>query len=260
MQAGCLEVLGRRAGGIIFLQEKVGNHRMNIGVVGKKFGDTAVLVQGSIPGTRLSVIVGALQELAFIIGRGHAGTESECQNLDSFIILHSMFNAWDFVLAALLLLLAWIGWKLKSLPLLGAGFAFELSPMAAATWNGALGRFLLEHLGGKGLSPHQNELAWWLILLGTGAALMMLFLSFSKFLAQLKLEFLDQSFGACMIAAIYLCLLSFHFNSFANLLNGSGRHALAQSWSWNHLRVSAEPLWLENLQEKIESLKLPQKP
>jgi hypothetical protein len=168
-----------------------------------------------------------------------------------------MVNAWDFVLAALLLGAGWLGWKLKSLPLLGAGFAAALAPLAAAHWKVPLGAFLLDELGGNGLAPHQEQLAWWLILLLGGLALILAFVGLSKMLAQLQLEFLDRGFGALICCGILAALLSLNLGRLAGQLRGPARRVLMQSWSWAHLRAGQEPPWLEELSQKIDFLKLP---
>jgi len=67
VQARGLEVRDGGGGGVVFLDEDVGDHRMHVGVVGKKLGDAAVLFQSPVPGPGLGVIVGALEELAFIV-------------------------------------------------------------------------------------------------------------------------------------------------------------------------------------------------
>lgn len=146
-----------------------------------------------------------------------------------------MVNAWDFVFGAFLLFSAWLGWKLKSLPLLGAGFAVTLAPLMA-------------------------ENAGWLVLTLSAALLMLLFMSMSKMLATLKLEFLDRGFGAALCAGIFISLLSLNVGSLEKEVIGNARRNLLKSWTWKHLRVSKEPAWVEALEQKVEKLKLPQKP
>ena len=158
-----------------------------------------------------------------------------------------MFNAWDFVFALLLLLSCVLGWKLKSLTLLGAGFAFALAPLAAEAWKEPLAQFL----------GCQSSYAWWLLLVAASALLLSLFFSMSKMLATLKLEGLDRGFGALLCAGIFLAALSLNLGRLSAKLGAPRRKALVMSWSWKNLRISKEPAWVADLEEKIESIKLP---
>ena len=166
-----------------------------------------------------------------------------------------MLNAWDFLFALILLAFAWLGWRLKSLRLLGAGFAVALAPWLAGLWNHSFGSLLVEKLGGSGLKPNEDEVAWWVLAILCGLALIFLFSGLSKMLAALKLEFLDRGFGALMTAGIFAALLGLNLVHLALKLDRERRVSLRKSWSWAHLRVSKEPAWLEDLEKKAESLK-----
>jgi hypothetical protein len=167
-----------------------------------------------------------------------------------------MLNTWDFVFLAGLALAALAGWRLKSLPLLGLGFAAALAPVAAGLWKHPLGAILVDSMGGRSLRPNQDQVAWWLILLLSGFALLLLFGGLSKMLAAVHLESLDRAFGAFLVGTIFLGLLSLNLGALEKRCGGDMRHSLQRSWSWSHLRASKEPAWVG----AIQSLELPQKP
>lgn len=166
-----------------------------------------------------------------------------------------MFNAWDFVFALLLLLSAFLGWKLKSLPLLGLGFAFAVAPLLATKFSPELGTLLVDQLGGEGLKPYQNQVAWWIIAIATGLLLWMLFNGLSKMLASLKLEFLDRGFGALICGVIFTACLSLNMARFSQSCSDRFRKPMVASWSWAHVRSGQEPQWIQDLANKVELLK-----
>jgi hypothetical protein len=163
-----------------------------------------------------------------------------------------MFNAWDFVFLALLLFSAWLGWRLKSLPLLGMGFALALAPLLARRFSPELATFLVENLGGQGLKPHEEDVAWWTLFLLSALLLILLFRGFSKMLATLKLELLDKAFGAFVLAGFSLAMLSLNLGNLRSELKGEKGRALVKSWSWAHLRTDKSPAWLEKVEEKLK--------
>lgn len=164
-----------------------------------------------------------------------------------------MFNAWDIVFLLLALASAWLGWRLKSLPLLGLGFSIAIAPLAARSWSPALGALMVDSLGGAGLKPHQDELAWWLIAVLCFALLIWLFRVFSGMLAALKLELLDRAFGALLLGLAFAALLSLNLDRLRLKLDGAPKKSLGKSWAWSHLRSKNAPAWLQDMEEKFRA-------
>jgi hypothetical protein len=168
-----------------------------------------------------------------------------------------MLNAWDFVFGLAAGLAAWLGWRLKSLPILGLGFVVALAPWLAELGRESLGSWL----EGPSLRPGASDrMAWWLLWAASAGLLMLLFLGLSKMLAALRLEFLDRGFGAAICLGIFFSILSLNLGGLKDRAQGEARRALVKSWSWKHLRITKKAAWIESIEEQAWKLKLPQKP
>ena len=165
-----------------------------------------------------------------------------------------MLNAWDIGFIFTLILAAWIGWRLKSLLLLGLGFAFALAPMAAQQWQHALADCLVQNLGGKGLQGQQDKVAYWLIF-SVGALLIFLaFRALSGLLKALQLEGLDRAFGAFMTLAMLLAALSLNLQSWSSHLDPGSGSKLRSSYTWAHLHPESSQAWAAKVEQSLPDL------
>jgi hypothetical protein len=57
---------------------------MDIGIVLEKLGDAAVLFQGLVPGPGLCIIIGALEQLSYVLGWGNSKTETGVSKFRQF--------------------------------------------------------------------------------------------------------------------------------------------------------------------------------
>lgn len=163
-------------------------------------------------------------------------------------------NYWDIALIFLLLFGAWAGWRLKSLPLLGLGFAFALAPLAARAWAPDLGKFLVAQLGAKGLQGHQQAFAYWIILAAAAVAIFYAFGALSSVFKALQLGTLDRAFGAFMICATILAILSLNLRAWSFKLEPSWRSSLESSYSWGALHPQSAPRWAEKVEQSLPSM------
>ena len=107
-------------------------------------------------------------------------------------------NIVDMVLLGILGLAAVLGWKLKSLILLGLGFVFTLAPLAAY-WGGPA---LVPHLLEAGVSKsNAGPSASFIVLVASALIIFGIFRLLSKAFQALMLGWLDRGAGALMLSA-----------------------------------------------------------
>lgn len=166
-----------------------------------------------------------------------------------------MLNAWDIAFVFLALLGLWIGWKLKSLPLLGLGFAFALAPLAALKWQDKMADFLVRNLGGKGLDGQQSAVAYWLIFCVAAAIVFLLFKGLSNILKGMQMEGLDRTLGAFMVLVILLACLKLNLKSWSQRVDPGAKSKLSASYTWIHLKPEgAEPNWANEVKQTLPDL------